>query len=61
MPALVDRLASNDYVMGTAFSVTDINVVYPLHLANIVGWLTDYPTLLAYFERLKSREHCTLG
>jgi glutathione S-transferase len=59
-PALVNHLANNDYVMGNAFSITDINVVYPLHLANLVGWLDSHSVLTDYFERLKARPNSTL-
>jgi glutathione S-transferase len=46
--------------MGNAFSITDINVVYPLHLANLVGWLDSHSVLTDYFERLKARPNSTL-
>ena len=58
--AVEQALAGADYIIGNQFSVTDINVVFALHMGRMVGFLGDeFPNLHAYLGRLADREHCT--
>lgn len=57
---LEDVLGETEFLVDNRFSVTDIFVGYTVHWGYEDGLLSDYPNLLAYRERLLSREHCTL-
>ena len=56
-----EALASQDYLVGDRFSVTDIIVGYTINWARRQGHLDACPHLKAYLERLFAREHCTLS
>ncbi len=43
------------YAVGDAFSIVDITVTYPLHLANVTGLLEDHPNLKSYVEGIYQR------
>jgi glutathione S-transferase len=58
--ALDAELAETDYLIENRFTVTDIIVGYTISFGDELGWINDSPNLLAYLERLMSREHCTL-
>lgn len=57
---LEDVLGETEFLVDNRFSVTDIFVGYTVHWGYEDGLLSDCPNLLAYRERLLSREHCTL-
>ncbi len=38
----------------------DIIVGYTINLGHELGWINDFPNVLAYLGRLFEREHCTL-
>lgn len=53
--ALADRVESNDFILGEAFSVADIVICFNLMWA-VSCRLTDaYPSLSLYIERMKQR------
>ena len=54
-------IADTDYLVGNAFTVTDINMAYALNLGRGMGFLTEeFPRANAYLDRLHTREHCKL-
>lgn len=57
---LEDVLSETEFLVDNRFSVTDIFVGYTVNWGHEDRLLSDYPNLLAYLERLLSREHCTL-
>ena len=57
---LENVLSESEFLVDNRFSVTDIFVGYTVHWGKEDGLLEDCPNLLAYRERLLSREHCTL-
>ena len=53
-------LARTDYLIGDRFSATDIIVGYTISWGQEFRLLSEFPSLLAYLERLFARKHCTL-
>ena len=43
------------YLLGAEFSGADIMIGHSCFMANVMGLLEDYPALMAYHQRLKSR------
>ncbi len=58
--ALEKVLADTPYLVEERFTVADIIVGYTINFGDWLGWLRDFPNLVAYQERLFAREHCTL-
>lgn len=58
--ALDAYLANTPYLIDGRFTVADIIVGYTVNFGDWLGWLDDFPNLVAYQERLFEREHCTL-
>ncbi len=58
--ALDTALRETEYLIENQFSVTDIIVGYTVSWGQEQGLFNDFPSLLAYLERLFEREHCTL-
>lgn len=53
---LEDELKDKEYLCGATFSLADIMMGYDLHLANMLGQLTDaFPNVKAYHARLAAR------
>ena len=57
---LEKEFENREYMVGNQFSVTDILVGFTLNWGKGTGLLETFPNLLAYFDRLKGRPHCTL-
>ena len=53
-------LAQTPYLVEGRFTVADIIVGYTVNWGHEMGWIENFPSLLAYLERLFEREHCTL-
>jgi glutathione S-transferase len=58
--ALEAVLSRSKYLIEGRFSVTDIIVGYTINWGQEQGLLGEFPSLVAYLERLFEREHCTL-
>lgn len=59
--AALDRvLGETDYLIENRFTVTDIIVGYTVSFGEEQGLVREFPNLVAYLERLRQREHCTL-
>ncbi|GAM29222.1 hypothetical protein SAMD00019534_123980 [Acytostelium subglobosum LB1] len=58
-PFLVAELGSKQYIVGDQFTAADCLVGYNIVLAEMLGELSEYPTLVAYLERIKSRPSFT--
>ena len=59
--AALDRhLAHTDFLVENRFSVTDIIVGYTVSWLEELGWIDEFPYLIAYLQRLRTRDHCTL-
>jgi glutathione S-transferase len=60
-PAVLDAaLGKVDYLINDRFSATDLILSYPINWGHEFRLLSEFPNLLAYFERLFARKHCTL-
>ena len=59
--ALDAVLAETPFLVDGRFSVADIVVGYTLTFGQELGWIQEFPHLMAYLERLFEREHCTLA
>lgn len=55
-----DVLSGSDYLIGSAFSVTDIIMSYALNWARRAGLTEGLDAVNAYLDRLYERPHCTL-
>ena len=53
-------LSATPFLVEGRFTVTDIIVGYTVNFGQEPGWISGYPHLLAYLQRLFDREHCTL-
>ena len=49
------QLGANDYILGAKFSGADFGIAYMVSMAERLGLLSNYPKLLAYLQRVKSR------
>ena len=58
--ALDGALSDTPFLIEGRFTVTDIIVGYTISFGHELGWIKDFPNLLAYLDRLFEREHCTL-
>lgn len=53
---LESALEGKEYLCGSTFTLADIMTGYDLHLAKMLGQLTDtYPNLISYLARLSAR------
>ncbi|MCH9671420.1 MAG: glutathione S-transferase C-terminal domain-containing protein [Gammaproteobacteria bacterium] len=59
--AMDAALADTPYLVGGAFSVTDIIVSWTVNWGRRMGQLDEFANLQAYLARLHQREHCTLN
>ena len=59
--ALNATLAKTPYLVEGRFTVADIIVGYTVNFGDWLGWIGDFPNVIAYQERLFEREHCTLA
>lgn len=50
-----DALKDRDYLLKSGFSAADINLGWALEFSECRGWLSDYPSLQVYVERLRTR------
>ncbi len=55
------ELSERNYLVGDRFSVTDIIVGYAINWARRAELLSKHPALLAYLDRLRERDACTLS
>lgn len=55
-----DTLSSSDYLVGNAFSVTDIIAGFALNWARMSGLTKDFAAVSSYLERLFERPLCPL-
>lgn len=58
---LDDTLANAPFLIGGAFSVTDIIVGWTVNWGRRMGHLEGFSHLSTYLDRLFAREHCTLN
>lgn len=61
LPVLNAYLADHEYLVGDAFSVTDIIVGFTINWARNDGLTKEFDHLNAYDERLRKRPHCQLS
>ena len=54
-------LAETSNLIEGRFTVADIIVGYTVNFGDWLGWLDEFPHLVAYQERLFQRGHCTLA
>ena len=57
---LNDTLSRSTYLIEDRFTVTDIIVSYTVNFGEEMGWIDEFPHLVAYLDRLCERRHCTL-
>lgn len=56
MAAVVDaRLQGREYLVGSRFSVADLIVAWTLDWGTMQQWLSDFPGLVQYVERIYQR------
>jgi len=53
---ITKQLGDNDFILGDAFTGADFAITYMVSMAERLGVIGDYPTLVAYFERMKNRD-----
>lgn len=58
---LNDLLASQDYVIGDSFTVTDILVGWTLNWGRRMGSNKGFENISSYLKRLYARPHCKLN
>ncbi len=56
-----DALSQTDYLVGNAFSVTDIIMAYTANWGRRMKLTNDAPHVENWLDRLYEREHCTLS
>ncbi|MGE4218698.1 MAG: glutathione S-transferase family protein [Alphaproteobacteria bacterium] len=54
-------LAGRSYLVGDAFSVTDIIVAFAANWGRLLRLTGDCPNVESWLDRLYAREHCTLS
>jgi glutathione S-transferase len=58
MARVLDRhMEGRDYAVGSQVSVADFVLAYTLDWANELKWLSDFPGLVGYLERMYQRPH----
>jgi len=50
------QLGDNEFILGDSFSGADFGISYMISMAERLGQLGNYPTLLAYLNRMQERE-----
>ena len=55
---LEQLLQTRSFILGEKFQVTDINVGYTMNWASKKDFLSDFPTLQKYLDRLKQQKAC---
>ncbi len=58
LPVLDNHFAQNEYLVGGAFSVTDIIVGFATNWARMVGAIAEFPNIDAYNRRLLEHPLC---
>ena len=53
---ITKQLGENDFILGGKFSGADFAITYMVSMAERLGLISEYPTLAAYFERMKQRD-----
>ena len=53
---IANKLGQSDYILGDRLSGADFGIAFVTSMAAGLGLLVDYPTLLAYVERIQSRD-----
>ena len=53
---IANKLAENDYILGDRLSGADFGIAFATSMAANLGLLGDYPTLLAYIDRIQRRD-----
>ena len=53
---IANQLGDNDYILGNTLSGGDFGIAFVLSMAQSLGQLANYPTLIAYLERIKNRD-----
>ncbi|GAM19790.1 hypothetical protein SAMD00019534_029650 [Acytostelium subglobosum LB1] len=54
-PFVVAQLGSQQYILGEEFTAADCLVGYNVLMGELLGEISEYPTLVAYLERLRAR------
>ena len=57
---LDSHLANTDFLIEDRFTVIDIIFGYTASWLEELGWIDEFPNLISYLDRLRTREHCTL-
>mgnify|MGYP001818101367 CR=1 FL=1 len=52
---IANKLGDNDYILGSSLSGADFGIGYMVNMANMLGLLAPYPTLVEYVERIRAR------
>ena len=52
---IANKLGDNDYILGSSLSGADFGIGYMANMANMLGLLAPYPTLVEYVERIRAR------
>ncbi len=52
---IANKLGGHDYLLGDKLSGADFGIAFVTSMAGNLGLLKDYPTLVAYLERIQSR------
>ncbi len=60
LDVLAQQLSNQQFLLGDAFSLTDIIVGWTVNWARKASLLKSRPALQHYLERLFAREHCAL-
>ncbi|GAM20234.1 hypothetical protein SAMD00019534_034090 [Acytostelium subglobosum LB1] len=54
-PFVVAELGNNQYILGNEFTAADCLFGYNMLMAELLGEISEYPTLVAYLARLRTR------
>ena len=54
------HLANTDFLLEDRFTVTDIIFGYTASWLEELGWIEEFPNLISYLNRLRTRKYCTL-
>ena len=55
------QLQKTEYFVENRFSVTDIVVGYAVSWLEELDWISSFPNLIDYLDRLCEREYCTIS
>lgn len=53
---IANKLGNNHYILGDKFTGADFGIAYVVSMGGRLGQLTNYPTLVAYSERMQNRD-----